>query len=122
VVCITPRGQQHFEKNQRPNSSNKSGSTCKSLTAAKSKLDYVDSKDSGHETSSIHTENSENSSTTSSGQTPSPTLHKSFHQPVRKFFVFLKRKSSLRIDISEIPWTCLIKLFTVVIYLSNVPL
>ena len=90
VVCITPRGQQqqHFEKNQqRPNSSNKSGSAsaCKSLTAAKSKLDYVDSKDSGHETSSIQTENSENSSTTSSsGATPSPTLHKSFHQPVRR--------------------------------------
>jgi hypothetical protein len=52
-------------------------------------VEYVDSKDSGHETSSIHTENSENSSTASSPaessvQTPSPTLHKSFLQQVRE--------------------------------------
>jgi len=97
VVCITPRGgpQQHFEKNQRTsNGVNKAGA-CKTLTSNKGKVDYVDSKDSGHETSSIHTENSEGSasSTTSSAagssvQTPSPTLQKSFLQKVRNIFCF----------------------------------
>ena len=86
VVCITPRGQ-HFEKNQRASNVNKAG-PCKSMTSsAKGKVEYSDSKDSGHETSSIHTENSEGSTTSSaagsSAQTPSPTFQKSFQPQVR---------------------------------------
>lgn len=67
VVTITPNKSNHvYEKNQRTAGVNKAGVT-KSILANKAKLEYVDSKDSGHETSSIHTENSEGSSSGSGG-------------------------------------------------------
>ena len=61
VVTITPKSQNQalYEKNQK-NQINKSKSIMKKLE---------ESKDSGHETSSIHTENSENESNSDSSTT-----------------------------------------------------
>ena len=70
VVTITPKSQTHalYEKNQKAPVV-KSKSIMKNSTAT-SKVEQ-DSKDSGHETSSIHTENSENESSSESSSSQS---------------------------------------------------
>jgi hypothetical protein len=68
VVKITPKSssQKLYEKNHRVAGVNKAGVT-KSILV-KSKVDqYLDSKDSGHETSSIHTEGSEEAGSSTTG-------------------------------------------------------
>ena len=73
VVTITPKSQTQalYEKNQQKsgNTPVKSKSIMKNSTAT-SKVEQ-DSKDSGHETSSIHTENSENESSSESSSSQS---------------------------------------------------
>ena len=63
--------QQHqrvFEKHKTASVHKNSSSVCPKVIAAsssKARVDYADSKDSGHETSSIHTENSDSASNSS---------------------------------------------------------
>ena len=62
--------QQHqrvFEKHKTASVHKNSSSVCPKVIAAanKSRVDYTDSKDSGHETSSSHTENSDSASNSS---------------------------------------------------------
>ena len=74
VVTITPKSQTQalYEKNNQQKNVNtpvKSKSIMKNCTTT-SKVEQ-DSKDSGHETSSIHTENSENESSSESSSSQS---------------------------------------------------
>ncbi len=52
----------HYEKHKLAPGMRKVGASVATKSILKAKVEYSDSKDSGHETSSIHTDNSDNSS------------------------------------------------------------
>ena len=77
VVKIRPNPGRVFEKHKKASLVGKgiasSNSNNKHIGAHKSRVEYMDSKDSGHETSSIHTDNSDGSTTSESPHSRTPS-------------------------------------------------